>query len=211
MTSIFLFCALIGGTVLACQFVLTLVGLGDFDGDFEMADDVPDSGEADMADIDDVHGGGHGDLSTWLFGVISFRTLVAAATFFGLAGMAAQTSGLGLPAQLIVAVACGIAAMYGVHWLMLTFYRLGQSGTMQIENAIGKTATVYIPIPELGNGQGKVQVELQDRLEEFPAITSAETRLITGAKVVVVAVVSGNTLEVEPLAAAVEAPTEVTT
>jgi hypothetical protein len=104
-----------------------------------------------------------------------------------------------LPAQLLIAISCGLVAMYGVHWLMLTFLRLGQSGTLRVSNAIRKTGTVYIPIPESGNGMGKVQVEVQERLEEFPAVTSADTKLVTGAKVVVVAVVSGNTLEVEPL------------
>ncbi len=211
MASIFLFCALIGGTVLVCQFILTLVGLGD--AGFELADDIPDSADTDFADdVPDVDGStGHGELSTWLFGVISFRTLVAAATFFGLAGMASLKAGLSLPAQLLIAVACGVAAMYGVHWLMLSFFRLGQTGTMKIESAIGKTATVYIPIPEAGGGQGKVQVEIQDRLDEFAAVTSSGTRLNTGAKVVVVAVVGGTTLEVEPLTEPVEAAQEMAT
>ena len=131
--------------------------------------------------------------------------MVAAATFFGLSGMAAHTSGLGVPAQLLISVSCGLVAMYGVHWLMLTFYRLGQSGTLRISNTVGKTATVYIPIPGSGNGKGKVQIEVQDRLEEFPAVTSAETTLSTGARVVVVGVVSGRTLEVEPRQEPVEA------
>ena len=65
-----------------------------------------------------------------------------------------------------------------------------------------------IPIPESKTGQGKVQVKLQDRLEEFPAVTAADTQLATGAKVVVVAVVSGNTLEVKPQQEAVEANPE---
>ena len=38
------------------------------------------------------HSHGHG--STWMFGVISFRTVVAALTFFGLAGLAHRSAGL---------------------------------------------------------------------------------------------------------------------
>ena len=210
MTPIFFFCALIGGTVLICQFVLTLVGLGD--PGFEITDDVPDSADVELSELDLSDGADGGDIddgdlhgSSWLFGVISFRTLVAAATFFGLTGMAASTGGLPLPAQLMIAISCGMVAMFGVHWLMRSFYRLSQSGTLRVSNTIGKTGTVYIPIPEAGAGQGKVQLKVQDRLEEFPAINQSATSLSTGAKVVVVGVVNGNTVEVKPL----HAPAEV--
>ena len=40
--------------------------------------------------------------------------------------------------------------------------------------------------------------DTQDRLEEFAAVNAGDHALSTGAKVVVVGVVSGNTLRVEP-------------
>jgi membrane protein implicated in regulation of membrane protease activity len=89
--------------------------------------------------------------------------------------------------------------LYGVYYLMRAVYRLAQSGNLHISNAIGRTATVNVSIPAGNVGQGKVQVKIQDRLEEFPAVTSAGETLSTGAKVVVVNVVSGHTLEVQPL------------
>ena len=199
MTTVFLFCALVGGTILVCQFVLTLIGLGDTG--FDIADDVPDGADADMADIETAENLNPGDTdlhgSSWLFGIISFRTLVAAATFFGLTGMAASTGGLPLVGQMMVAISCGLAAMFGVHWLMRTFFQLGQSGTLRIGNTIGRTGTVHIPIPE--GGTGKVQMRVQDRLEEFPAVSASTTVLSTGAKVVVVGVVSGSTVQVRPI------------
>jgi len=178
--------------------VLTLIGLGDTG--FDIADDVPDGADVDMADVEAVENldPGNTDLhgSSWLFGVISFRTLVAAATFFGLTGMAASTGGLPIVGQLMVAISCGLAAMFGIHWLMRTFFQLGQSGTLRMGNAIGRTGTVYIPIPE--GGTGKVQMKVQDRLEEFAAVSTSTTLLSTGAKVVVVGVVSGSTVQVRP-------------
>jgi membrane protein implicated in regulation of membrane protease activity len=200
MTTIYLACAIIGGSVLVFQFVMTVLGLGD-DG-MDIADDVPDldldlnSGNLDAAD---PHG------SSSVFGVLSFKTVVAALTFFGIAGMAARTSGLPAVAQFAIAIACGFGAMYGVYYLMKSIYRLGQSGNLRITNTVGRTATVYIPIPGDNSGQGKVQVKVQDRLAEFIAVTSAEDKLTTGAKVVVVGVLSGNTLEVEPLTEPAEA------
>ncbi|MEO8496819.1 MAG: hypothetical protein ABI614_17250 [Planctomycetota bacterium] len=199
MTTIFLVCAVVGGTILAFQFVMTFVGLGH--GDFDGVDHVPDSFDAcpdpggihDQLDVGDPHG------STAMFGVLSFKTIVAAVTFFGIAGMAAQSGGLTLPGQLTIAIVAGLGALYGVYYLMRAVYRLGQSGNLRITNAIGRTATVNVSVPASNKGQGKVQVKIQDRLEEFPAVTSAGEKLSSGAKVVVVSVVSGTTLEVEPL------------
>jgi len=193
MQYVFISCAVIGGTILICQFVLTLIGLG---GDsFDLVDDLPDG---DLGDIGDLEAGEHHG-STFMFGIISFKTLVAASTFFGLAGMVALTGGLELPMQLLIGVVCGGSAMVIVHWLMRTFFQLGQSGTLQISSTLGKTATVYIPIPGDNSGTGKVQIKVQDRLAEFAATTSAGDKLITGAKVVVVEVVDGSTLKVKPL------------
>jgi len=208
MTSVFLFCAVVGGTVLVCQFVLTLVGLGGHS-------DVPDDLSADVPH--DFHGmspgdghsdGAHGDghaaqthLSSWLFGVVSFRTLVAAATFFGLTGLAvesAQGADQRLGVQLLLAGAAGAAAMYGVHWIMQTIGRLGEDGTVRVQRAIGQEATVYVPIPAARSHAGKVQLKLQNRLVEYEAVTAGAEKLATGVKVRVVGL-SGNTLEVEPL------------
>jgi membrane protein implicated in regulation of membrane protease activity len=192
-------CAVVGGTILICQFVLTLIGLG---GDsFDIVDDVPDS--ADIGDFGDLETGEHHG-STFMFGILSFKTLVAAATFFGLTGMAARTGGFNLAMQLLIAIVCGGSALVIVHWLMRTLFQLGQSGTLQVANAIGKTATVYIPIPGGNKGTGKVQVKVQGRLAEFAATTSSSDKLITGAKVVVVDVIDGSTLKVEPLNESVE-------
>ncbi|MBP90645.1 MAG: hypothetical protein CMJ64_28700 [Planctomycetaceae bacterium] len=196
MTTIFLTCAVVGGTILLFQFVLTFAGFGD--GGLDGTGDLPDSVELNVdfdavdgdLDVGDPHG------SSDLFGVLSFRTITAALTFFGFAGMAAQTGGLIVPVQLTIAIAAGLGAMYSVYYLMRSIYRLGQSGNLRITNTIGKTATVYIPIAV--DGQGKVQVKVQDRLEEFAAVNASDHALATGAKVVVVGVVSGNTLRVEP-------------
>ena len=205
MTYLFLICAVIGGTVLVCQFVLTLVGLGGDHADF--SHDVPHDFHGDVGhDVDtgggDVAGhdahGHHG--SSWLFGVISFRTLVAAAAFFGLAGLGAESAGMNLGLQLLLAVAAGLGAMYGVHWIVRTVARLGEDATVRIRAALGQEATVYVPIAPAKAQAGKVQLKLQNRLVEYEAVTAGAQRLATGTKVRVVGI-AGTTLEVEPLVA----------
>ena len=218
MTTVFLFCALAGSTILLCQFGLTLLGLGghelgdgdhgdmDMDhGDMDMAHDAADgaahdAGADDGHDSSDVHDQDQSNAhrSTWLFGVISFRTLVAAVAFFGIAGMAAHAAELSLPNQVLIAAASGVGAMYLVHWLMSLLYRLGEDNTLCIHNAVGCQAMVYVSIPADKSGRGKIQLELQGRLMEYGAVTSVPSGLPTGARVVVVSVVGGDVLEVAP-------------
>lgn len=202
----FLACAVLGGTVLICQFVLTLVGLGGHDVDF--SHDIPHDFSGDAGHAGDAHGaedaghdahGHHG--SSWLFGVVSFRTLIAAATFFGLAGLAAQSAHLNLGPQLLLAAAAGIGAMYGVHWIVRSLGRLTEDATIRVRHALGQEGTVYIPIPAAKAQAGKVQIRVQNRLVEYEAVTNNKDRLATGTKIRVVGI-AGNTLEVEPLHAA---------
>ncbi|MFV1964443.1 MAG: hypothetical protein ACC628_03405 [Pirellulaceae bacterium] len=202
METVFLVCAAVGGTLFVCQFVMLVIGIGADDLDF--GDDIPD----DMGgDFGDVHGDfgdvtdhqgevvGHG--STWLFGVISIRTLVAAVTFFGLTGYASLQAGQSMPLSLIIAIGCGAAAMYGVHRLMRFMYGMGQDRTMRIKNAVGKRGTVYLPIPAANEGAGKVQINVQDRLAEYAAMTPHAEKLSTGVRIVVTRIISPTTVEVE--------------
>lgn len=210
MTYLFLFFAVVGGTVLVCQFVLTLVGLS---GGHDLPDDLSaDTGGGfhggDVHDVGSDHAGdaghdhaaeGHDHGASWLFGVISFRTLIAASTFFGLAGLAAEQGGLNLFTQLAIGTISGLGAMYGVHWIMRLIGRLGEDGTVRIQRAIGQEATVYIPIPGSKKNAGKIQLRLQNRLMEYAAVTDSADRLPTGTHVRVVGV-AGDVLEVMPLA-----------
>jgi hypothetical protein len=201
METVFLVCAAVGGTLFVCQFVMLIIGFGADDIDF--ADDVPDDMGGDFGDGGDLgdvadqqgHVVDHG--STWLFGVISFRTLVAAVTFFGLTGYAALQAGQNMSLSIVIAVGCGAAAMYGVHWLMRLMYRMSQDRTVRVSNAAGKRGTVYVPIPGNGEGAGKVQINMQDRLVELAAMTRHAERLPTGARIVVTGIISPSTVEVD--------------
>ena len=195
MEILFLLSAVLGGTVFILQFVLAVVGFGADDIGF--ADDIPDDIPDDMPDGVSSDHGGHG--STWLFGVISFRTVVAALTFFGLAGLASGSGGLSGPLSLLIAIAAGAGAMYGVHYLMQELYRLRHDGTVRIDRTVGHRGTVYIPIPGNHTRMGKIQIRTQGRIMEYAAKTTAPERLKTGTTVEVISVLSPMTLEVEPV------------
>ena len=197
MYPVFLICALVGGAVMIIQFALTLIGLGgeafDVDTDFDVDVDV---------DVDtdfDADAAGHGDHvdSSWLFGVISFRTVVAAVAFFGLAGMAGQSAGVGEFQSLGIAVLAGLVAMYGVYWMILSLKKLRSEGTARVQRSLGRHGTVYTTIPAEQSGTGKIQINLQNRTMEYLAMTSGHA-LSPGAKVVVTDVITANTVAVEP-------------
>jgi len=199
MTTVFVVCAALGGAILVIQFVLTLIGLGGEAFDV----DLPEEADADLdlgADVD-VDTNGHLEHhvdSSWLFGVLSFRTVVAALAFFGLAGLAAQSAGLSTIQTILIALAAGVGAMYGVYWLMRSIQLLKAEGTARIERAVGKHASVYVTIPGGDSGAGKIQLNLQNRTMEYLALTDGEA-LRPGTKVVVTDVLTADTVKVEPL------------
>lgn len=202
MYTLFLLCALVGGTIFLLQFVLAVLG-ADAD-DLDLAHDVPHDFQGDFhgdvsAPPGDLAGHGHAHGSTWMFGVISFRTVVAAVTFFGLAGLASLSADVSGPLTLLVAVAAGAAAMYGVHYLMRSLYRLRYDGTARIQRTLGERGTVYIPIPPNHEGLGKIQIRTQGRIMEYAARTPGPERLKTGTTVEVTEVLNATTVEVEPI------------
>ena len=194
METVFLVCAAIGGVILLCQFVLTLAGVG---GDHDIATDhSPDFGAGhDMSGGHAAdHGAEHG--ATWYFHVLSFRSICAAVTFFGLGGLAAAASPSFSSLSFPISLASGFVAMVAVGWLMSLLSNLQAEGTVHIERAVGTSATVYLTIPPAGEGAGKVTVKVQNRTMEYRAVTQEKQAFKTGESVLVVGVLEPDTLEV---------------
>ena len=187
MITVYTVCAIVGVVLLVGQLVLTLIGL--------------DSEGAEVADIgDDLEMGDEyvdtHSLSTWFFGVLTFRSIVAAVTFFGLGGRIADGFGLTGVLTFWFALAIGLVAMVMIGWIMQTLYNLRSEGNIQIQNCMGANGSVYLTVPGNGEGVGKVTVSVQERSVEFAAVTSGEP-LATGSRVVVTGIRDPNTLEVE--------------
>jgi hypothetical protein len=193
MEPIFLVCAAVGGTLLLCQFLMSLLGLGHHDVGTDH-----DVGHDACADHDTHHDTGHDHHgSSWFVGVLSFRALVTAVTFFGLGGLSAIEA-TGDPAfSLGVAMLASAISLLAVAWTMRLLMRLKADGTIRIDRAVGNTGTVYLSVPGNQEGTGKVTVKLQNRTVEYLAVTRHET-LTCGTPVQVVAVVGPQTVEVIP-------------
>ncbi len=169
--------------VLLIQTVLLLIGFGDSDGD-----DFDDAGYA--GDID------AGDDGLSLFSIRGIMTMLAV---MGWSGMALLETSLPEGVSIFLAIVFGIIMLFLMAFSMKAVSKLQSSGNIDIGNAVGKVAQVYIPIAPSGSGAGKVTITIQEKYSEFNAITTANQTLRTGSYVRVVAVDDSGTLVVEPL------------
>lgn len=194
METIFLICAVIGGVILLCQFVLSLAGVGG-DHDIGGADHHIDFGAENHAGADHPEDDG----ATWYFHVLSFRAICAAVTFFGLGGLAAAASPSSAAMAFPIGIGSGGVAMVIVGWLMSLLGKLQSEGNVRIERAVGAPAIVYLGIPPSRQGAGKVTVKVQNRTMEYRAVTQHNEMLPTGKEVMVVGIAGPDTLEVGPV------------
>ena len=184
MTIFYSVCAVLGCTVLACQFVLTVTGLSgtdDLESGHDVGHDLDHAGDEAPGDVHDHH-------TNRFFGVVSFRTVTAASAFFGLTGLALHSSGVAPWPTLAAAAGAGVAAMYFVHWMMRSMSLLRAEGTTRVREAIGVQGVVYVRIPARNSGSGKVHLTLQGRTVELTAATDGDS-LPTGTRIVVTRVV----------------------
>lgn len=179
---IFALIALPSTVLIVIQTVLLLIGIG---------------GESDTdVDVDDVDGI---DLPDDGLAIFSVRGILSMLCITGWVAVALLETSLPAGVSIGIAIACGIATLIGMAYLMRAVNRLQSSGNIDIGNCIGKIGEVYIPIPSSGNGSGKVNLTVQEKFSEFTAITTSGEPLKTGAFVRVVAVSESGVLVVEPI------------
>ncbi|NQT20334.1 MAG: hypothetical protein HQ592_11560 [Planctomycetes bacterium] len=178
--------------ILVLQLILNLVGLvggeSDFDGGIDHDFEVPDG--ADLSDLD-AHSSG--------LGLVSIRTVIAFFVGFGWGGAAMLKLDVPLVAATVVALLIGGVFGITVFYLMKCIYGLSASGNIDYRNAVGAVGTVYLPIPPDGQGSGRIQVTVQGRLRELPAVTDGKEKLPSGAAVTVVKAIGASTMLVRKL------------
>lgn len=182
--------------------------LGDIDGGADGPDfidgtdgaDIADHGDFDTESGTDISGEGK-EIASHSADALKLFTLRGIIGFFSIGGwfgVAALGWGLSVPAALAMAAVAGYLALYFVAWSLRAALRLQHSGNININNAIGIIGEVYIPIPPIKSGEGKVNVIVQDRLCEFNAVTDMKRTLKTGEKVTVMGIEKEGVLLVVP-------------
>ena len=163
--------------IFVIQMIITFLGLGDHGGI---------SGDADVdADVD------------MPFNFFTFRNFVNFFLGFSWAGITFYEAIDSRALLTFISVFTGLALVAIVMGLLYALSKTTQSGNININDAVGRTATVYFPIPAASSGMGKVQMSIQQAIREYDAISEANEPLRTGTIVKIKSVVNPQTLLVE--------------
>jgi hypothetical protein len=184
LDTIYLVCAVAGGTVLVLRLLLMLFGLDHGDaGDFDTSVDL---------DHDALGDAGHGDGSMFTF--LSIQSISGFFTMFGLVGLGLLQIKATNMWSLVGALAAGLFTAWCTGMIFLGLRRLQSEGTLVIGNAVGQTGSVYLTIPETGTGS--VNVTVQGSLRTLDAVSQGGNRIPTGSIVKVVGITAGKILVV---------------
>ena len=131
--------------------------------------------------------------------VISFRSLTGFFGGFGWTAVVLIGNDWSLTAATVAGIGVGLVFMFVFAYLMRILYGLKESGNIDLQGAIGQTATVYVSIPPEESGTGQVRVMVQGRLKVFRACTKSSTRIPAERTVLVEEKVGPATLMVSPI------------
>ncbi len=197
--------------LLIVQLVMTLIGLGDHEGDLDAdgdgipddleldADGIPDGIDLDGDGIPDIavadldHDGPDGEHigpgeSLGSLHLFTFRGITAFLAVWGWAVLAITRAGRPWLMGVLLGLVLGAAAMVLIALVMQMILRLQADGTVSLANAVGSGGEVYLSVPPLRSGEGKVNVVIQDTMTECAAVTDEAQPIPTGARVTVVGV-----------------------
>ena len=120
-----------------------------------------------------------------LSGVVSFFTV------FGWSSIILYQNALPGALAVVFGLALGYGAMYGAAKLVQWSICLQEDGNLDLDNALGQLAQVYIPIPAAGGGERNVTLTLQDRFVELNAVSAEGEAIPSGMQVHVTGIKDG--------------------
>ncbi len=131
------------------------------------------------------------------FQFLSFKNIVGFITVFGWSGLGGFNSGWSNTTTIIVSLVCGFAMMLIMASLFYFLRNAGESGTLEMKNALNQVGEVYLPIGAKRSTIGKIQIKVQGSLRELEALTDEEVDLQSGNVIKVVKLVTDDLLLVE--------------
>ena len=167
--------------IFVIQTVMTFLGLGDHDADF---------------DLDTSDGSFDADPS---MNLLTFRNLVNFCLGFGWTAVLMHEKIQSNALLIIVSVIVGILLVTVVLWIFKWLSGMQQTGNIDVhKSAVGCEGKVYLTIPGERKGEGKVQITINNAVREYDAVTDGET-IPTGKAIKVTEVINDYTLLVEEL------------
>ncbi len=148
------------------------------------------AGDTDMDGGENYDGDFDGDYGDGM-NIFSVKSILSFLMFYGWGGLAAMEKGMkvwwGISG---ISFIIGLIMMLFTAWVFFMLLKLQQSGTLKMKNAIGKEAEVYLTIPAKKNGNGKVQIILQNGYKTLDAMTEDTEDIKTGSFVEVIDVIN---------------------
>lgn len=167
--------------IFVIQTVMTFLGLGDHDADF---------------DLDTSDGSFDADPS---MNLLTFRNLVNFCLGFGWTAVLMHEKIQSNALLIIVSVIVGILLVTVVMWIFKWLSGMQQTGNIDVhKSAVGCEGKVYLTIPGERKGEGKVQITINNAVREYDAVTDGKT-IPTGKAIKVTEVINDYTLLVEEL------------
>lgn len=171
-------CAIIGSVLLFIVFLGTFIGGVGTDGDVATDDFQIEDGGMD-------------------FQFFTFKNFVAFLTMLGWSGIVCLDAGMTTIVSVVISFIAGVLMMFLTSMLFYFMNKLTQSGTMDIQKAIGQVGTVYLPIGAARSAKGKVQITVQGSLRELDAVSDDEAGITSNQMIKVVQVLGSELLLVE--------------
>lgn len=131
--------------------------------------------------------------------VLSLQTLSAFFMGGGWMGLAAYRL---LDLSPLVSSLIAVGAGLGVGWLLVTLLRimlgLQNSGNIELAETVGLSGEVYVSVPEVGKGSGRIKLIIREHQREYNAVQEGQVAIPTGTRIRVARANEGsNTLTVE--------------
>ena len=175
--------AIASSLIFIVETVLTFIGADvemDMDTDFDIAD-----------------GGFEGDPSMNLY---TFRNLVNFLLGMSWTAILLNEQMKSKALLMLIAFAVGAAIVFAVMMMFKGLSKMQQSGNINVfESAVGCSGKVYLTVPGERKGQGKVQININNSVREYDALTDSEDDLKTGTSIKVTEVLDASTLLVEEI------------
>jgi len=138
------------------------------------------------------------DVTEHSFHLLSFRNLINFLLGFGWTGVLFYPNIDNKLVLGIVAFVVGLLFIALFFLIMRSLWKLAENNAFRMDEAVKKTAEVYLTIPPNKEGKGKVLVSVKGSVRELQAITYANKKIETG-KLVTIVGIENTILIVDPL------------
>lgn len=173
--------------IFVIQTIMTFLGIGgqDFDTDVDGGFDSSFNDGAFDADPS--------------MSLLTFRNLVNFCLGFGWTAILLNERIKSTGLLIIVSVIVGVLLVAAVMWIFKWLSGMQQTGNIDVhKSAVGCEGKVYLTVPGGREGEGKVQISINNAVREYDAVTDGDT-IPTGRPIRVTEVINDYTLLVEEL------------